>query len=201
MNDKQIIDLYFSRSEQSIKEAKIKYSSFCRKIAYNILSNNEDTDECENDTYLKIWNSIPPNNPENFKAYIGKITRNIALDIWKKNHTQKRNAGIEILFSEMEDILSVPQTDTEYELEEITPIINLLEIGEIENILQAVKSDKEFQGLSKKEQALFILRYWQGESVKSIAKQWNTSSNKLSGKLFRLRNNLKQALEKEGIFL
>ena len=79
--------------------------------------------------------------------------------------------------------------------------VNLLEIGEIENILQAVKSDKEFQGLSKKEQALFILRYWQGESVKSIAKQWNTSSNKLSGKLFRLRNNLKQALEKEGIFL
>lgn len=112
MNDKQIIDLYFSRSEQSIKETKIKYSSFCRKIAYNILSNNEDTDECENDTYLKIWNSIPPNNPENFKAYIGKITRNIALDIWKKNHTQKRNAGIEILFSEMEDILSLPQTDT-----------------------------------------------------------------------------------------
>lgn len=184
MNDKQIIDLYFSRSEQSIKETKIKYSSFCRKIAYNILSNNEDTDECENDTYLKIWNSIPPNNPENFKAYIGKITRNIALDIWKKNHAQKRNAGIEILFSEMEDILSVPQTDTEYELEEITPIIN-----------------KWLLTLSKKEQALFILRYWQGESVKSIAKQWNTSSNKLSGKLFRLRNNLKQALEKEGIFL
>ena len=79
MNDKQIIDLYFSRSEQSIKETKIKYSSFCRKIAYNILSNNEDTDECENDTYLKIWNSIPPNNPENFKAYIGKSTRNIAV--------------------------------------------------------------------------------------------------------------------------
>lgn len=184
MNDKQIIDLYFSRSEQSIKETKIKYSSFCRKIAYNILSNNEDTDECENDTYLKIWNSIPPNTPENFKAYIGKITRNIALDIWKKNHTQKRNAGIEILFSEMEDILSVPQTDTEYELEEITPIIN-----------------KWLLTLSKKERALFILRYWQGESVKSIAKQWNTSSNKLSGKLFRLRNNLKQALEKEGIFL
>lgn len=102
----------------------------------------------------------------------------------EENHTQKRNAGIEILFSEMEDILSVPQTYTEYELEEITPIIN-----------------KWLLTLSKKEQALFILRYWQGESVKSIAKQWNTSSNKLSGKLFRLRNNLKQALEKEGIFL
>ena len=104
MNDKQIIDLYFSRSEQSIKETKIKYSSFCRKIAYNILSNNEDTDECENDTYLKIWNSIPPNNPENFKAYIGKITRNIALDIWKKNHTQKRNAGIDRIGNNLNQI-------------------------------------------------------------------------------------------------
>lgn len=104
--------------------------------------------------------------------------------MWKKNHTQKRNAGIEILFSEMEDILSVPQTDTEYELEEITPIIN-----------------KWLLTLSKKERALFILRYWQGESVKSIAKQWNTSANKLSGKLFRLRKSLKQVLEMEDIFL
>lgn len=91
MNDEQIIDMYFSGSEQAIKETKNKYGSFCRKIAFNILSNNEDTDECENDAYLKLWNSIPPNKPVSLKAYIGKVTRNIAIDLWKKNHTQKKS--------------------------------------------------------------------------------------------------------------
>lgn len=185
LEDKQIINLYFSRTEQAIKETKNKYSPFCRKIAFNILSNNEDTDECENDTYLKMWNSIPPNNPTSLKAYIGKITRNIAIDLWKKNHTQKRNTGIEILFSELEDVISsTSHIENEYELTELTSTIN-----------------KWLSSLSKQEQSLFVLRYWQGESVKNIAKQWNTSPSKLSSKLFRLRKSLKSALEKEGIYL
>lgn len=185
MNDEQIIDMYFSGSEQAIKETKNKYGSFCRKIAFNILSNNEDTDECENDAYLKLWNSIPPNKPVSLKAYIGKVTRNIAIDLWKKNHTQKRNAGIEILFSEFEDVMpSNSQLKSEYDLSELTLIIN--------NWLST---------LTMQERALFVLRYWQGESVKNIAKEWNTSPGKLSGKLFRLRKNLKATLEKEGIYL
>lgn len=185
LNDQQIIHLYLSRTEQAIKETKNKYSSFCRKIAFNILANNEDTDECENDTYLKIWNSIPPNKPASLKAYIGRITRNIAIDLWKKNHTRKRNAGIEILFSELEDVISsTSQTENEYELAELTSVIN--------NWLST---------LSRQEQSLFVLRYWQGESVKNISEQWNTSPSKLSGKLFRLRQSLKSTLEKEGIFL
>lgn len=185
LEDKQIVNLYFSRKEQAISETKSKYSSFCRKIAFNILSNNEDTDECENDTYLKMWNSIPPNRPASLKAYIGKITRNIAIDLWKKNHTQKRNTGIEILFSELEDVISsTSQIENEYELAELTSTIN-----------------KWLSTLSKQEQSLFVLRYWQGESVKNIAKQWNTSPGKLSSKLFRLRKSLKSALEKEGIYL
>lgn len=185
MDDNQIVNLYFSRMEQAIKETKNKYSSFCRKIAFNILSNIEDTDECENDTYLKMWNSIPPNRPASLKAYIGKITRNIAIDLWKKNHTQKRNTGIEILFSELEDVISsTSQIENEYEIAELTSAIN-----------------KWLSTLSKQEQSLFILRYWQGESVKNIAKQWNTSPGKLSSKLFKLRKSLKSALEKEGIYL
>lgn len=185
MNDKQIINLYFSRSEKAIDETKNKYSSFCRKIAFNILSNIEDTEECENDTYLKMWNSIPPNKPTNLKAYIGKITRNIAIDLWKKNHTQKRNKGIETLFSELEDMMSLTQQiENEYELAELTSVIN-----------------DWLLTLNKQEQSLFILRYWQGETVKEIAKKWNTSPNKLSNKLFRLRKSLKATLEKEGIYL
>lgn len=119
------------------------------------------------------------------KAYIGKVTRNIAIDLWKKNHTQKRNAGIEILFSELEDVMpSNSQLKSEYDLSELTLIIN--------NWLST---------LTMQERALFVLRYWQGESVKNIAKEWNTSPGKLSGKLFRLRKNLKATLEKEGIYL
>ena len=185
LNDKQIINLYFSRNEQAIEETRNKYGSFCRKIAFNILSNYEDTEECENDTYLKMWNSIPPNRPKSIKAYIGKITRNIAIDLWKKNHTQKRNTGIEILFSELEDAIpSTSQIEDEFDLTELTSIIN--------NWLLT---------LNKRECSLFILRYWQGESVKDIAKKWHTSPNKLSGKLFRLRASLKSTLEKEEIYL
>lgn len=185
MNDRQIVELYFSRDEQAIEETKIKYSSFCRKIAFNILSSNEDIDECENDVYLKLWNAIPPNNPVNLKAYIGKVTRNIAIDFWKKNHTQKRNAGIQILFSELEEVIpSTAQLKNEIDHYELTAIIN-----------------KWLSTLTKKEQSLFILRYWQGESVKNIGKMWNTSPGKLSGKLFRLRKNLKTTLEKEGIYI
>ena len=142
LDDTKIIDLFFERDETAIRYTSEKYGNRLRSLSHNIVKDRQTAEECENDTYLKIWNSIPPNNPENFKAYIGKITRNIALDIWKKNHTQKRNAGIEILFSEMEDILSVPQTDTEYELEEITPIINkwLLTLKQIKLTIILVKT-------------------------------------------------------------
>lgn len=185
MNDSKIISLYFSRNEKAIEETKGKYGSYCRKIAYNILYDVQDTEECENDTYLKMWNSIPPNNPKNLKAYIGRITRNIAIDLWKKNHTKKRYSGIEILFSELEDVISSPsETENELNLTELTAIIN-----------------QWLLKLSKQERSLFILRYWQCESVANIAKQWNISPNKLSGKLFRLRKNLKSTLEKEGIYL
>ncbi len=184
MNDKNIISLYFLRDEQAIDETKIKYSSYCRKIAYNILSDDEDTNECENDTYLKVWNSIPPNNPKNLRAYIGRVTRNLAIDLWKKNHTQKRYSGIETLFSELEDVASSSETENEFEFAELMTIIN-----------------QWLLKLSKQERSLFILRYWQGESVNHISRLWKTSPNKLSGKLYRLRKDLKSTLEKEGIYL
>lgn len=86
MEDEQIIGLYFERSERAISETDIKYGRYCTTIAYNILRNNEDTEECKSDTYIKAWNAIPPKKPDNFRAYLGRIARNIALNMYEHMH-------------------------------------------------------------------------------------------------------------------
>ena len=93
MEDAQILDLYFARSEQAIKETDLKFGRYCLTIAYNILHNNEDSEECKNDTYIKAWNAIPPKKPENFRAYLGKIARNIALNMYEYMHRKKRDVN------------------------------------------------------------------------------------------------------------
>lgn len=93
MDDNKILDLYWERSETAIVETSTKYGRYCRYIAHNILQNYEDSDECVNDTYLRAWNSIPPHRPNKFSAFLGKITRNLSLNMYEKNTTQKRGAG------------------------------------------------------------------------------------------------------------
>ena len=93
MEDAQILDLYFARSEQAIKETDLKFGRYCLTIAYNILHNNEDSEECKNDTYIKAWNAIPPKKPENFRAYLGKIARNIALNMYEYMHRRGKGGG------------------------------------------------------------------------------------------------------------
>ena len=93
MEDKEIIGLYFARSERAIEETAGKYGSFCHGIAYHILGSNEDSKECVNDTYYHVWNVIPPNRPSCFRAFLGKITRNLALGKYRARHAQKRGGG------------------------------------------------------------------------------------------------------------
>ena len=185
MEDIKIIELYFQRNEQAIEETAKKYGLFCHSIAKNILCNNEDAEECVNDTYNNAWNAIPPTKPTNFKIWLGKVVRNIAVNLWNKNHAQKRNAGMSVLLSELEDCIpSLETTEQEISEKELSKII--------ENFLRS---------LDKEDRTLFIRRYWNGISLKALAKENSLSPSKLAQRMFRLRLALKNTLEKEGVHL
>ena len=107
MDDKQILDLYWERSEAAISETSKKYGKYCRYIAFNILHNDEDSEECVNDTYLRAWNSIPPNRPSVLKTFLGKITRNLSLDRYELLNAKKRNGGqMSLIFDEINALIA-----------------------------------------------------------------------------------------------
>ena len=96
MTDNEIISLYWARDERAIKETDVRYGQFCYTLAYNVLHTKEDAEECVNDTYNTAWNSIPPQKPEHFRPWLGKVVRNISIDLWDKLHAKKRFAGTEM---------------------------------------------------------------------------------------------------------
>ena len=185
MEDLHIIDLYWGRNERAIQETEKKYGGYCHSIALNILMDRADAEECVNDTYYQTWNSIPPNRPGSLKAWLGKLCRNNALNIWNKYHAQKRYRGMELLLSELEDCIPASvNIEREIEDSEISACISVW-----------------LRSLSVGDRALFIRRYWYGEAVHSLAKERNIPAKQLSQKIYRLRKSLKSALEKEGISL
>lgn len=145
MEDKKIVDLYWLRSESAISETKTKYGKYCYTIAHNILYNIEDSEECVNDTYLRAWNSIPPHRPSMLKAFLGKITRNLALSRYKSLSAEKRNSGqVPVVLEELQDC--IPGTDNTEQ------IIDDLALVEILN---------RFLGtLSPEQRKIFMRRYW-----------------------------------------
>ena len=186
MEDQQIIDLFWERSESAITAATEKYGPYCRKIAENILESKEDAEECVNDTWLLAWKNIPPDRPARLAAYLGKITRNLSLNRVKYHATQKRGSGrTELVLSELEDCIPAPNS-VEKEMDD-----RFLKDA-IERYLCALPAEKR---------RIFILRYWYMMPVKEIAKACGMSQSKIASLLFRMRKELKVHLEKEGIFL
>ena len=183
MEDSQIIELYFQRDEQAISETEHKYGTFCHTIAMRILSDEQDAQECVNDAYHRVWKSIPPQEPENLRCWLGKIVRNIALDLWRKNHRRKRYNGIEVMLDEIAECIPSGST-VEDRMEE-------LELGKL--------ISDWLRTLPPKDRALFIRRYWNGEAVKDVAKALGLSAGKAASRLYRLRLGLKEFLEKEGV--
>ncbi len=185
MEDGSIIKLFFARSEQAVVELSYKYGGICRKIAFNILNNLEDAEECVNDTYLGAWNSIPPQKPNPLSTYVCKITRNIALKRYRYNTAKRRNSFYDVSLSELEECIPSTAQDgvscTEKELTEI-----------IENFLDS---------LDKKSRILFVKRYWYAESIKAIAEEFDMTENYVAVKLLRIRSKLKIYLEKKGILV
>ncbi len=186
MDDKQIVDLYWERSETAISETSKKYGKYCRYIAFNILRNDENSEECVNDTYLRAWNSIPPNRPSALKTFLGKITRNLSLDRYEMLKADKRNNGqIPLVFEELQECLSASD-NTENIIEEIaiTDILN-----------------RFLASLSLEQRKVFMRRYWYLSPIKDIAAEYGMSESKVKMSLFRSRNELKSMLETEGVFI
>ena len=185
MNDAEIIELFIHRDESAIRETDERYGHYCLAIARNIVSVQEDAEECVSDTYLTAWNSIPPQKPNSLKAWLGKTVRNISLDLWRKNHRQKRYTGMELLLDELADCIpSHTNIDAELEKQQIVDFLN-----------------QWLSKLSKNDRVLFVRRYWNGEPVKNLAESCHTSPANLANRLYYLRKKLKTALEMEGIVL
>lgn len=185
MEDSRIIELYFDRSEQAIEETAKKYGRLCISIAMNILNNLEDARECENDTYVATWNAIPPTRPNVFSAFLGRITRNIALNRYEYNKAQKRNNEFDLVLSE---------------LEECVPSKNSVEDAYIAGSLAGEIND--FLGTLKKEsRIIFVRRYWYSDSVKDIANRLALSESKVKVVLHRTRNELREYLQERGTYV
>ena len=126
IEDKEILGLYWNRSENAITETRNKYGRYLRGIAARILRNNEDAEECESDTYMKAWDRLPPDKPDILSAFLGKITRNLSLDLYEKKNTQKRGGGeIPLILEELEECLS--SQDNPLTKEQVIELINLVQ--------------------------------------------------------------------------
>ena len=186
MEDQQIIELYHERSETAISETAKKYGKYCYTIAYHILYNEQDSEECVNDTYLRTWEAIPPQYPNKFSAFLGKITRNLALNRYRYYVSQKRGNGQVILALE--------------ELQECIPDSGSVE-QEVEEKYLVEIMNGFLHDLPKDKRMIFLRRYWYLSSIQEIAEDYEISESKVKMTLLRVRNKLKQVLEKEGIAL
>ncbi|MBR5896570.1 MAG: sigma-70 family RNA polymerase sigma factor [Lachnospiraceae bacterium] len=186
MTDDDIVKLYWDREESAIAETSAKYGAYCSSIAINILHNRDDAEECVNDTWLHAWNAMPPQKPSILSAFLGKITRNLSFDLYKKLHREKRGGdGIDLVLDELAEIVSGGEDPADsYDAAELKKDINLF--------LDSLSDDKR---------NMFVLRYWYADSVSSIAKRFATSENTISVTLNRLRGNLKTYLTERGYSL
>lgn len=186
MEDQEIIELYWQRSEDAIVQTAQKYGRYCFTIAYNILQNECDSDECVNDTYMKAWDSIPPRRPSLFSALLAAITRNLALDRYKRNSARKRGGGqVELALDELHEC--IPAGRSEEEL--------------IENRVLTEALNRFLGSLPEQTRKIFMLRYWYLCSVRKIAESLGLSESGVKMSLLRTRKHLKAMLQKEGISL
>lgn len=183
MEDNQIVELFWKRSESAISETAEKYGNYLSSIAYQILSNMQDTEECVNDTYNHAWNAMPPHRPSVLSSFLGKITRRISIDVWRRNNAEKRGNGeIVLALDELESCVSVQgSVEDDTERRELIRTLN-----------QFLRS------LPVMERKVFLCRYWYFEPVSAIAKRFHYSESKVTSMLYRIRVKLRRLLEKEG---
>lgn len=184
MDDEKIIELYFARSEDAITETDRKYGECCRNTAYGILGSHEDSGECVNDTYMKVWNVIPPQRPAKLGSFVMRIVRNLAIDIYKKrNAVKNRNGYNTVSFDEISEFLPVSE--------------NVESIADRNAVLKAVESFLKM--LPRDKRIMFVRRYFYCSKYGDIAKELHTTEGNVTVTLRRIREKLRSYLEKEGI--
>lgn len=184
MEDGKIIELYYRRDQAAIGETDKKYGPRCRSLAYNILSNHEDTEECVNDTYLAAWNNIPPEYPIYYCAYLISIVRRTALSRLRARYADRRGGGeYALCYDELSECVA-GKGDPQSELEQ----------RELAGVI-----DRVLRKLSAADRAIFVSRYWLMESVADIASAMDCSQSKVKSSLHRSREKMKKQLSKEGL--
>ncbi len=182
MDDNAIVALYWARDEQALRVSAQKYGAYCHTVAYNIVRNRQDAEECVNDTWVQAWNIIPPKKPFALKAFLGTITRNLAINLYRAARTQRRGGGqVALVLEELEDCLS---DSPEKRLEQA-------ELGRY--------LDRFLRQLPQKDCCLFIRRYWYMDTVPEIASRYHMAVGSVKSSLHRSRKKLKEFLEREGI--
>lgn len=185
MEDSNIIELYFLRSEQAITETAEKYGAVTKKLAYNILHNLQDAEECVNDTYLVAWNTIPPQKPNPLLTYLCKILRNLAIKKYHSKTAAKRNSTYDVALDELENCFpSSYSVEDSFDADETARSINAF-----------------LKSLSPENRILFVRRYWHADSIEDLAELFSVSPHTVSVRLNRIREKLKKHLRKEGVSL
>lgn len=184
MEDNEIIELFNRRSQNAIKAAAEKFGGICQRIALNILKNNQDAEECVNDTYMKLWDTIPPACPKALSAYAAKIARNTAISKYRKNHSEKRGSGnADLILDELEGLIVSPQS-----------VEGQVERAELLAAINAFLSEQP-----KDKRIIFVRRYWYCESAAEIAEGTGLSRTNITTILSRQRTALKKYLEERGL--
>lgn len=182
MDDTGIIELYMQRDERAIKETDSKYGAYCTAVAMNFLHIREDAQECVNDTYMSVWEQIPPKMPERLRAFLGRITRNIAVRRFRKLHAKKRFDGMELTLSELEECLPSGETvESEFDTKVLSGYIN-----------------DWLDTLTEQDRMVFVRRYWYGDKAYELAEKMGLSKAGASRKLSRLRESLRAFLTEKG---
>lgn len=182
MEDEQIVELYWNRAEDAISETANKYGRYCRTIAFNILYNENDTEECVNDTYLNAWNSMPPQRPVMLRAFLGRLTRNLSLNRYKQLTAEKRGKGQVTLALD--------------ELQECVPACGNTE-SVVDEIVLTQLLNRFLESLGAEQRKIFIRRYWYLSPVKEIAGDFGMGESKVKMSLLRSRRQLRKLLEEE----
>ena len=183
MEDKRIVDLYWARDPQAIEQSQARYGTHCHRIALRILDNRQDAEECVNDTFLRAWNAIPPQKPARLGAFLGRITRHLALDRYEQRTADKRGGGqIALLLDELQECLP----DGEDVAEEV----------QLKDLL-----DRFLSTLPATARRLFLRRYWYAYSIEEIGRMEGMTPNRVAVSLYRTREKLKVLLQEEGVTL
>lgn len=182
MEDREIIELYHRREERAIAESDVKYGGICRSIALRLLGIREDAEECVNDTWYAAWGKMPPDRPASLGAFFGRLTRNLSVSRWRRDHAKKRYDGMEIMLSELEDCVPSPAAVE----------------ADMERRVLAEAIGAWLDSLNEADRRLFIRRYWYACPVKELAEELHEQPNTCSQRLSRLRCALRAFLETKG---